>query len=96
MGSLLALAPEAKALLSTPGQLRQTTEDIANLKKEYELIRGHFNSVKAKLEAAERKLADSGSENLRLYNSLAVGSKIYNTNNLTNLWRRRTLPLCNL
>ncbi|CAE7098469.1 unnamed protein product [Rhizoctonia solani] len=56
VGSVVALAPESKALLLVPGQIKQTGEDIQTLKEFQEAAGTRFDSFGAALEAVERRL----------------------------------------
>jgi ribosomal protein L9 len=76
MGSLLVLAPEAKALLSVPAQIKRAEQVVANLNKEYEVIKTQFDSMKATLEVVKKRFDDSNSTNLQLFDVLSVRQAI--------------------
>ncbi|CUA70061.1 Myosin-9 [Rhizoctonia solani] len=57
-GSLSALVPESKALLSTPGQIKQVGHDIQNLKELQEVASARLDSLGTALEVVEKKLGE--------------------------------------
>lgn len=73
MHSLLALAPEAHALLTVPAQTKRAEQGVESLKKEYQLVKAEFDSMKVTLGAVEQKLADSTNQSLTSISSLTVG-----------------------
>lgn len=72
MHSLLALAPEAHALLTVPAQTKRAEQGVESLKKEYQLVKAEFDSMKVTLGAVEQKLADSTNQSLTSISSLTT------------------------
>ncbi|CAE6428615.1 unnamed protein product [Rhizoctonia solani] len=63
MGNLLALAPEAKALLSVPDQIKQVRQDIQTLTEQQKASSTRLDCLKSDLEVVEQKLEETNNEN---------------------------------
>ncbi|KAH7343649.1 hypothetical protein B0J17DRAFT_643323 [Rhizoctonia solani] len=62
MGNLLTLAPEAKALLSVPDQIKRVGQDIQTLTEQQEASSTRLDCLKSALEVVEQKLEETSSE----------------------------------